>query len=288
MIFLLLSILTNAALYSIFKMFDRFQVQTLPAIVVNYFIAFIIGICFVPDLQCALSSAVEFPIWTTGALLLGIVFIFVFNLTGTTARKLGVSVTTIASKMSLALAVMLFVWIDPAEKMSMVKLLAIILALVGVYLSSIKDIGAKLQMGSLMLPALILLGGTTIDFGIAYFSSFPANENELKLYSCLSFGMAGLCGAILMTYQLIRGMIKVTMRDFVGGAVLGTVNYGSILFLVLSYDAGIMQKSELLPVNNLGVVLVSAFSAVLFFKEKLTSYNWLGLALSVIALVLLL
>jgi len=69
--------------------------------------------------------------------------------------------------------------------------------------------------------------------------------------------------------------------------VLGVINYGSIIFLVLAYDSGMMQKSALLPVNNLGVVLVSALVAVLLFKERLTRFNWLGVALSVVALALL-
>jgi drug/metabolite transporter (DMT)-like permease len=49
-----------------------------------------------------------------------------------------------------------------------------------------------------------------------------------------------------------------------------------------------MQKSSMLPINNLGVVLVSALAAVVVFKEKLTRYNWIGLALSLVALALLL
>jgi uncharacterized membrane protein len=49
-----------------------------------------------------------------------------------------------------------------------------------------------------------------------------------------------------------------------------------------------MEKSAMLPINNLGVVLVSALAAVLIFKEKLTRYNWVGVGLSLVALALLL
>jgi drug/metabolite transporter (DMT)-like permease len=217
-----------------------------------------------------------------------VLFILVFYLTGTTARIIGVSVTTIASKMSLALAVLLFVWIDPNEQLSLTKILAILVAMAGVYFSSLKDDGRKLHIRSFLLPALILLGSTGVDFGIAYFSSFPANDDELKLYSCLSFGMAGLCGSVYMAIQLYTGRMTLTKRDVVGGLVLGAINYGSIIFLVLAYDSGIMQKSAMLPINNLGVVLVSALAAVIVFKEKLTRFNWIGVALSVVALALLL
>lgn len=288
MVFLILSILANTAIFSLFKLFDRFSIQTLPAIVVNYFVAFTIGILVVPDLDRALDGTSGWPLWFVGGLGLGILFILVFNLTGTTARIIGVSVTTIASKMSLALAVLLFVWIDPAEKLSVSKAAAIVIAMAGVYFSSQKTGDKKLTLRASVLPLLILLGSTGVDFGIAYFSSFPANEDELKLFSCLSFGMAGICGAGYLGAGVIRGKMRLTRRDIIGGLVLGAVNYGSIIFLVLAYDSDMMQKSALLPVNNLGVVLLSAIFAVLFFKERLTFANRLGVALSVLALMLLL
>jgi drug/metabolite transporter (DMT)-like permease len=288
MFYLLMSILTNAAIFFLFKLFDRYKVQTLPAIVVNYFMACTVGLIVVPDLGHALEGASHWPRWMVGGLSLGILFILVFYLTGTTARIIGVSVTTIASKMSLALAVLLFVWIDPNEHLTLTKILAILIAMAGVYFSSLKDDGRKLSIRSFLLPALILLGSTGVDFGIAYFSSFPTNDDELKLYSCLSFGMAGFCGATFLAIQLYLGRMTLTKRDVIGGLVLGAINYGSILFLVLSYDSGIMQKSALLPVNNLGVVLVSALAAVLIFKERLTRNNWIGVGLSLVALALLL
>jgi drug/metabolite transporter (DMT)-like permease len=288
MFYLIMSILTNAAIFFLFKLFDRFKVQTLPAIVVNYFMACTVGVLFVPDMRHALEGASQWPLWTVGGLSLGVLFILVFYLTGTTARIIGVSVTTIASKMSLALAVLLFVWVDPNEHLSITKVAAILVAMAGVYFSSLKDDGRKLSIRSFLLPALILLGSTGVDFGIAYFSSFPANDDELKLYSCLSFGMAGLCGAVFMGIQLYTGRMTLTLRDVLGGLVLGAINYGSIIFLVLAYDSGMMQKSAMLPINNLGVVLVSALAAVVVFKEKLTRYNWLGVALSLVALALLL
>jgi drug/metabolite transporter (DMT)-like permease len=158
----------------------------------------------------------------------------------------------------------------------------------GVYFSSLKDDGKRLNIRSFLLPALILVGSTGVDFGIAYFSSFPANDDELKLFSCLSFGMAGLCGSGYLTYQILKGRMSLTGRDVLGGVVLGAVNYGSIIFLVLAYDTEMMQKSALLPVNNLGVVLVSALAAVVLFRERLSRYNWLGVFLSLVALALLL
>jgi drug/metabolite transporter (DMT)-like permease len=69
--------------------------------------------------------------------------------------------------------------------------------------------------------------------------------------------------------------------------MLGIVNYGSIYFLVIAYNSEVMEKSTLLPLNNLGVVVVSALGAVMIFKERLSRPNWAGLLLSLLALILL-
>jgi len=49
-------------------------------------------------------------------------------------------------------------------------------------------------------------------------------------------------------------------------------------------DADFMQSSVLYPVFNVSVVLGSTFFAYLFFAEKLSVKNVIGVALSVLAI----
>jgi drug/metabolite transporter (DMT)-like permease len=287
MYFLILSIICNAAIYLIFKWFEKLNVQVFPAIVVNYLTALSIGLWMVPDLRLAITSASTFPIWTMGGLAIGIVFIIVFYLIAITAQKAGVSVTTIASKMSLAFAALLFVWSDDNEHLSGLKILAIILALAGVIFSSVKQGEKGIKWNVMLFPFLILIGSTLIDFGLAYFSSFPKNENELTLYSCLSFAMAGACGLVIYLYRLFAGKMPFRSKDLIAGLGLGIVNYGSIYFLIKGYDAAILPKSSMLPINNLSIVLVGSLGAMLFFREKLTRINWVGLLLAIVAIALI-
>ena len=46
MIYLLLSILFNAVLFVIIKLFAKFNIDALQALVVNYFVAFLVGLFF--------------------------------------------------------------------------------------------------------------------------------------------------------------------------------------------------------------------------------------------------
>ena len=287
MIFLLFSILTNAAIYIIFKGFDRLGIQTFTAIVFNYITAFVLGLTMVPELGNAMSAASSFPVWVTGGLGLGVIFISIFYLMAITSQKVGVSVTTIASKMSMALAVLLFLWIDPKEKFTFIKAIAIMLAIAGVVFASLRNDGARFQARTLVWPLLILMGSTIIDFGIAYFSGFPADVNERTLFSCLSFGVAGLCGICVLIFQLLTGKTKIRFQDSLAGIGLGLVNYGSIYFLVQAYHHVNLSKGTIICVNNLAVVVLAAIAAVMIFREKLSSRNIAGIVLSVIAIVLL-
>ncbi len=287
MIYLLFSILTNAAIYLIFKWFDRAGIQTFTAIVMNYITAFVLGIFMVENLDEALQSASSFPQWMMGGLSLGVIFISIFYLMAITSQKVGVSVTTIASKMSMALAVLLFLWLDPGEKFTMIKGIAIILAIAGVVLASLRNDGNKFQMRALLWPLLILLGSTIIDFGIAYFSGFTTTENERTLFACLSFGVAGLCGVCVLIFQLVMGKTQLRMRDLAAGLGLGLVNYGSIYFLVQAYHHVDFPRGTVICINNLAVVVVAAIAAVLIFKEKQSVRNILGILLSIVAIGLL-
>lgn len=285
--YLFLSIASSSAIYLLFKWSDRLNIRIFQAIVVNYLTALSIGFWAIPDKAQALSAASLWPEWTIAGLLMGGVFISIFYLMALTSQKVGVSVTTIASKMSLALAVLLFVWIDPNERIHPWKMIAIALALGGVVMSSWKDDESQFHWRTFIWPLLILFGSTAIDFVLAHYATHPQTLSETKLYSCLSFGTAAIVGIIaLLIYGLRHGSF-LTLSEIGFGLLLGTVNYGSIYFLIMAYDAEWIQKSELLPINNLGVVLISSVAAMFLFKEKLSPKNWIGLGLSICSLILL-
>jgi len=285
---LVFSILTNSAIYLLFKWYQQLGIRIFPAIVINYITAFSLGLLLIPDPHLALSAAMEWPIWMTGGLALGVIFISIFYLMAITAQRVGVAVSTIASKMSLALAALLFVWADPTEHLGWVKSLAIVLAIGGVVFSSMKEGALSFDRSMLIWPLLILFGSTIIDFGIAWLSKFVTNESERTLFSCLSFCTAGMVGISILFIQRMRGKSGLGWKEAVAGVFLGLVNFGSIFFLVRAYNSGLLPMSSLLPVNNLSVVLVGALGAIILFRERLSAKNWIGVALSVLALVLLL
>ncbi|MFM7813022.1 MAG: EamA family transporter, partial [Flavobacteriales bacterium] len=286
--YLFLSIISSSTIYLLFKWSDRLKIRVFQAIVINYLTALFIGIWAIPDKSQAFSAAALWPEWTVAGLLMGGVFISIFYLMALTSQKVGVSVTTIASKMSLALAALLFVWVDPNERLHLWKIVALALALGGVIMSSWRADGSTFHWRTFIWPLLILFGSTAIDFVLAHYATHPQTINETKLYSCLSFGTAAMVGVIALLVSWLRQGHFLSLSEIGFGVLLGTVNYGSIYFLIMAYDAEWIQKSELLPINNLGVVLTSSIAAIFLFKEKLSTKNWIGLGMSICSLILLL
>jgi hypothetical protein len=221
---------------------------------------------------------------------LGISFISIFNVTGKSAQLVGVSNTTIAGKMSLVLVVIIFTLTNPEEQLTSVQWIAIGLAIMGIVLSSIKADGRRFERSMLVYPAIIFFGSTLIDYMIPKLSETAQTASALSLYACLPFLTAGISGLLFVLYNKWRKTGKTFQfgkKEWQYGALLGVVNYGSIFFLVKTIDSGWMLKTSIICLNNLGVVMLSTMIAVMFFKERLSKINWAGLALSVMALLLL-
>lgn len=229
MIYLLLSVLTNTAIYLIFKWYGIKGIRIFDAIVFNYLTAATIGFFVVKDVPTAVQSAPTGPSWAIAAAALGAIFISVFYLMSITAQKVGVAVATIASKMSLVIAVLLFVAMG-MEVLNFGKVLSLIFAFAAVLLVSYKDAGKVTLIRMFAWPLLILVGSTTIDFVIAYFADQPKTEDERALYSCLSFFVAGIIGISILVGRITLQRTFPKRRDILAGIFLGTVNYGSIFF----------------------------------------------------------
>jgi hypothetical protein len=84
MYYLLLSILTSAAIMIVFKLFDRFKVNTSDAIVINYWVA--ASLSFGLDSSgVSFQGSIQEP-WFYHAIFMGILFITLFNIIGISAQ----------------------------------------------------------------------------------------------------------------------------------------------------------------------------------------------------------
>lgn len=283
--YLALSILFSSLIFVIFKLFVRFQVQTLYAIIINYIIACLVGIMRYPGEL----NIIELPSksWFWGALGLGALFIIVFNLMAATSQKLGVSVASVATKMSFVLPSILGVFLYK-EALSLLQIIGIVLAIVAVYLAAMKQSKESFSSSMLLLPFLVFLGSGIIDVAIKYFQEVHVPEEEFALFSSMVFFFAGIIGILFILIKSTKQPLKVNYKNVIGGIVLGVPNFFSIYFLLLALSYKGLNSASIFTVNNVGIVLLSTLLGILLFKERLLLMNWLGIGLAILSILLVL
>jgi len=282
MIYLVLSILISSLLFVVFKLFDVFKINTLQAIVVNYAIALSFGLVT----SSTTVSITEIPkqSWFLGAFCLGFLFISIFNIMGITAQRNGLSVASVAGKMSVVIPI-IFGIIVYNEGVGFVKIIGILIALIAVYLSSAKSDTAPVKFKNLLFPLLLFVGSGILDTGLKYVETTSVAAGEEPLFLATIFGCAFVLGVFVMIAQMIQGKFQFHWKNILGGVVLGVPNYYSMEFLLKAFKTAI-ESSILFTINNVGIVVLTTVFALVFFKEKLIKKNWVGIMLAVISILL--
>lgn len=284
MIYLLLSILSSTVIFIVFKLYKKYGINTLQAIVINYFVACTVGFFWYIDR----SDFTQVPkeSWFPGALMLGFMFIAVFNLAAITTQKSGLSVVAVATKMSVAIPVLFGIFLYN-ESTGISKITGILLALAAVYLTSVKTKeGISIKSKNLIFPLLVFLGSGIIDTSLKYLETSYVSETDVGLFSSTIFAMAGLIGVCILIGQGFMGKFRISVKNIIGGIALGIPNYFSIYFLVLALRTEGFDSSTVFTMNHVAIVAFSTLVGILLFKERLITKNWIGLGLAILSIIL--
>jgi drug/metabolite transporter (DMT)-like permease len=278
---LFLSVLASSLIFVLFRSFPAWKIDTLQAVIANYFVAFACGIFLFHD-QIPASGTLE-----TGmpyALLCGVLFISLFILMGLSSQKNGVSTTSISVKMSMALSVILVLLINHTP-LSWTNVIPLVAAIVGVFLVSFSKQGNNQSKGNLWMLLVLFFGSAGLDL-VLYFTNsrwLPDGFHD-GIFAALGFLMAGLMGLAYFIIKLLTGKISFDRRSWFGGIILGIPNYFSIYLLVNSYNTLDLDPHQILSIANVGVVIITAILGLSLFKEKFTVQKTIGLILCLTAL----
>ena len=282
MIFLLLSILFSTGLFVIFKYFGIYKIDVLKAIFINYIVAFSMGFFFA-ERQIPISEIYLEP-WFSGALFLGALFVSIFFVMAMTAQKNGVSVTSIAGKMSVVVPVIFGIMLYN-ESVTFLKIVGIIMALIAVYLSSVKEEKSE-KNGTLLLPILLFIGSGTIDTLLKYIQENYLADEGVSIFSGSLFGIAGAFAFLILVIKTLKKRESFGYKNIIAGIILGVPNYYSIIFLIRALQNKNFESSTLFTINNVAIVVVSTLVGLFFFKEKFSIKNKIGVAMAILGIIL--
>ncbi|SDI20484.1 EamA family transporter [Winogradskyella thalassocola] len=279
MIYLILSILSSTGIFVLFKLYDKYKVNTLQAIVVNYITACTVGL-FYYNGEVVFSEITQAK-WFYAALGLGFLFIAIFNVMALTAQKNGLSVASVASKMSVIIPIVFGIYVYN-ESIGTQKIIGIILALFAVYLTSLKVKEDKVVTHSIYLPILLFLGSGIIDTSINHF----APDDNIPLFSATIFAVSAIIGFIILSLKSVKQKNNFDLKSIPFGIALGIVNYYSIYFLLKALRVDGFESSSIFTINNVIIVAVSTLIGLLLFKERISKKNWIGILIAIVSIIL--
>ncbi len=290
MIYLLGSVVLTSYLTLSFKYCERHGVSIFQAIVFNYITCVITG-SIVNGAFPINENTIQTP-WFRWACLMGLMFISIFNVVGLTAQKMSVAVASVANKLSLIIPVVLSVYLYQ-ESVTGWKLVGVVMALLAVALTCYPEkrgggIEEKsVQKWAYLLPIILFFGSGLLDALINHVQQTYGTDENYNAYLISGFFSAATIGTSILLFQYATKKLQFAWKHLIAGVLIGIPNYFSIWCLVKFLKNSPWESSASFPVNNMGIVLFSSVVAWLLFKERLSKMNWLGVALSLLAIYLI-
>ena len=268
----------------LFKYFGKYQVNNLQAIIINYFTA--------GSLAVVITNTNGLPInfqhivlsnYIVPSLIIGLLFIITFNLLAYGTQKIGIAISTVANKMSMIIPVIIGIYLFK-EAIGVFKLIGIFFAISAIYMTSTKS--GKLSFDKKFMPIILLifLGQGIADGTLSWTQKFTLSTENTSLFFASTFFSAGTFGCLFLVYDLMVKKIQFQAKNILWGIALGVPNYLTLHFFIRSLQSPILESSQVFPVVNMGIIILSAISGIILFKEKLTPLNWTGIAIAIIAI----
>ena len=279
---LILAIVFSAGVFVTMRFFKRFGLDNHQALMWNY--VFAAGTGF---LMCNRFDTVPELVgeaWFGLSLLTGFWFIFTYLLMTASTQSSGVTITSLSSKLSVVLPTLAGVLIFQ-EALDWQVSIGIVLALVALFLV----VGGgkpspNEKKANWLLPILIFFGTGTGDI-LMKLNEQRNHADDMSFMIAFIYLIAMVFGLILVAFDLIRGKSRLQFKNLIGGIALGVINFFSTYCIFQAMRC--FDNVMLFPIYNIGVVSLTALIGWLLFKEKLTWKNYVGLAIAIIAVVLI-
>jgi drug/metabolite transporter (DMT)-like permease len=105
-------------------------------------------------------------------------------------------------------------------------------------------------------------------------------------FSSSLFAAFVLAGLAMFAYMFAR-RTRWAVRNLVAGLILGLLNFSNIYFYLRAHQVFPHNPTLVFSAMNIGVISLGTLVGFLFFKEKLSWTNALGIALAIAAIVVL-
>lgn len=281
-IYIGLCTISSVLIAHFFKVAEKRNLSTVRVITVNYLIAFpsaflLYGVQHRSDV---LPGELIPPVLL--AILVGMVFIFNFFIYSKSVDLNGVGISIAAMRISLIVPVLLStLWY--LELLTLNQWIGLILVFLVLYLllPNKKSLFRGSFEAGWLLPILFLFTGI--------------GEASLKIYESeysQFFSKGEFMGMIFLT-AFIVGVATILIKnewhfkkmEFLIGTCIGIPNMLAAIFLIEALER--MNGAVVFSLVNVLTVIAGTFVGVVFWKDRFTKMQWLGILLTIVSIVLL-
>ncbi len=276
MLFLILSILCSVTVGVIFKITRKYNANPVQIITFNYVMA--LTLCyftFSPNITEVHADA-PWNIYAAVGVLLPIVFLFLFS----SIKHMGIVKTDVAQRLSLFIPI-IAAWLIFKEEFNSYKVIGLIIGFVALLFILKKQSGNN--ENKWIYPAVVFLGFGIIDILFKQIALYTALPYTTSLF--MVFDIALAVSLLIVVYDVVLKKEKLQAKNILFGALVGMFNFGNILFYLKAHKAFAENPSTVFAGMNMGVIVLGSLVGLLFFKEKLSKINFIGIFLALIAII---
>lgn len=284
MIYIAISIILFNVLVVFFKLFEKYNIDNLQALISNYFISALLSLLLLSE-NDNIQSSIESE-WFIHAIILGTLFISIFNIYALGIQKIGIATTSVINKMSFVIPVVFSIIFYENEVFSLSILFGVLLALLGIYLSSTNNSSFNFDKKYFWIILIIFFGQGFVDI-VLNDSKFYIPKDENILFFLILFLSATTAGILILFAKKQISHIKI--KNLLWGAIFGIPNFFSIFYFLkaLQSDYFIDKSYLIFPLTSVGIVVTTTFLGMLIYKEILTKRNLIGITIAVISILII-
>jgi drug/metabolite transporter (DMT)-like permease len=264
------------------KLAKRYQIDVFQAVVWNYSAAILLSWALLRPEFGHLKAA---PV--VSYIALGLLLPAIFIVLGISIKLSGIVRTEMAQRLSLAISLVAAFFIF-SEKATTLKLIGIALGFVAIVLTIPRqnDNKNKRFNANAWSYLLIVFGGFgVIDILFKQISASKAISYNTSLFFVFVFAFG--FSFIALVYQVAKKRMRFSWPHIFIGWGLGIANFGNILFYLKAHRALANSPSTVFSAINIGLIVAAALTGFLIFKEKLSLLNKVGIALAIIAVIVI-
>ena len=276
---LIIAVLCSVAVSVLLKVARKRNIVIQQAIAFNYIVALSLSwFLLKPDFKGLeftdfIAQSENTPIF----LALGILLPSVFIIMSKAVEFAGIVRSDAAQRLSLFLPI-LAAFLIFHETLSQSKVVGIVLAFVGLFCLLSKPN----EQSAVDFRGVLGLVGVWFGYGIIdiLFKQVAKSGGAFPTTLFIAFSLA----ACIMFIYLLFKRTQWNVASFVGGIILGVLNFFNILFYIKAHQNFGANPTLVFAGMNIGVICLGTITGALIFKEKISKVNWLGIIFSLCAI----